>query len=120
SSYPWMMLAPVLAFVGAILAIVLSRLNRAGIAFVCSGSALTGVILTAGFAMFPFIMPSTTYPNGSLTAFDATSSHRTLALMFVAVIVLLPIVLAYTSWVYRVMRGKITEKKIREETHTAY
>lgn len=120
SSYPWMMLAPVLAFAGGILAIVLSRLNRPGIAFIFSGSALAGVILTAGFAMFPFVMPSTTNPNGSLTVFDATSSHRTLNLMFFAVIIFLPIVLAYTSWVYRVMRGKVTEEKIREETHTAY
>ena len=120
ASYPWMMLAPVLAFVGGILAIVLSRLNRPGIAFIFSGSALAGVILTAGFAMFPFLMPSTTNPNSSLTVFDATSSHRTLTVMFFAVIIFLPIVLAYTSWVYRVMRGKITEEKIREETHTAY
>ena len=120
ANYPWMMLAPVLAFVGGILAIVLSRLDRPGIAFISSASALAGVILTAGFAMFPFVMPSTTNPNGSLTAFDATSSHRTLTLMFFAVIIFLPIVLAYTSWVYRVMRGKITEEKIRKETHTAY
>ena len=120
SIYPWMILAPVLAFVGGILAIVLSRMNRPGIAFVFSGSALAGVILTAGFVMFPFVIPSTTDPNSSLTAFDATSSHRTLALMFVAVIVFLPIVLAYTGWVYRVLRGKITEEKIEEETHTAY
>jgi len=120
ANYSWMMLAPVLAFVGGILAIVLSRLNRPGIAFIFSGSALAGVILTAGFAMFPFLMPSTTNPNSSLTVFDATSSHRTLTVMFFAVIIFLPIVLAYTSWVYRVMRGKITEEKIREETHTAY
>jgi len=120
ANYSWMMLAPVLAFVGGILAIVLSRLNRPGIAFIFSGSALAGVILTAGFAMFPFLMPSTTNPNSSLTVFDATSSHRTLTVMFFAVIIFLPIVLAYTSWVYRVMRGKVTEEKIREETHTAY
>lgn len=120
AKYPWMMLAPVLAFAGGILVIVFSRLHRPGIAFIFSGSALAGVILTAGFAMFPFVMPSTTNPNGSLTVFDATSSHRTLTLMFFAVLIFLPIVLAYTSWVYRVMRGKITEDKIREETHTAY
>jgi cytochrome d ubiquinol oxidase subunit II len=59
-------------------------------------------------------------PNVSLTAYDAVSSHRTLNLMFMAVVVFLPIVLAYTGWVYRVMRGKITEDKIKEETHTAY
>jgi cytochrome d ubiquinol oxidase subunit II len=120
AKYPWMVVAPVLAFVGGILALLLSNRNRAGLAFIFSGSALAGVILTAGFAMFPFIMPSSTIPNGGLTAFDATSSHRTLNLMFIAVVIFLPIVLAYTSWVYRVMRGKVTEEKIEKETHTAY
>jgi len=70
--------------------------------------------------MFPFVMPSITDPNSSLTVYDAVSSHRTLNLMFMAVVILLPIVLVYTSWVYRVMRGKVTEDKIKRETHTAY
>jgi cytochrome d ubiquinol oxidase subunit II len=65
-------------------------------------------------------MPSSTYPNAGLTAYDAVSSHRTLNLMFVAVVLFLPVVLLYTGWVYRVLRGKITEKKIQEETHSAY
>lgn len=116
----WTLLAPIMAFAGAILALILSALNRPGLAFIFSGSALAGVILTAGFAMYPFIIPSSSHPDGSLTIFDATSSHRTLNLMFIAVVVFLPIVLAYTSWVYRVMRGKITEEKIEKETHTAY
>jgi cytochrome d ubiquinol oxidase subunit II len=120
SIHPWTVLAPVLAFAGGILALVLSGVNRAGLALICSGSALAGVILTAGFAMFPFVFPSSTNPDSSLTAYDATSSHMTLNVMFIAVVVFLPIVLVYTSWVYRVMRGKITEKKIIEETHTAY
>jgi cytochrome d ubiquinol oxidase subunit II len=113
-------IAPILAFVGGILALLLSGTNRAGAAFVGSGAALAGVILTAGFAMFPFVLPSSADPNGSLTVYDAVSSHRTLNLMFFAVVVFLPIVLAYSSWVYRVMRGKVTEEKIDKETHTAY
>jgi len=112
--------APILAFGGGILAILLSGVNRPGAAFICSAGALAGVILTAGFAMFPFVMPSITDPNSSLTVYDAVSSHRTLNLMFMAVVILLPIVLVYTSWVYRVMRGKVTEDKIKRETHTAY
>jgi cytochrome d ubiquinol oxidase subunit II len=113
-------LAPILAFGGAILAILLSGADRPGAAFVCSGGALAGVILTAGFAMFPFVMPSSTAPNSSLTVYDAVSSHRTLNLMFIAVVIFLPIVLAYTSWVYRIMRGKVTEEQIERETHTVY
>ena len=120
SRYPWMMLAPAAVFLGGLLGIGLSRANRPGWGFIGSGTALAGVILTAGFAMFPFVMPSSTQPNSSLTLFDATSSHRTLMLMFGAVVLFLPIVLAYTSWVYRVLRGKSTEENIRANTHSVY
>jgi len=120
SRFPGMMAAPAAVFLGGGLAILLSRANRPGWGFIFSAAAIAGVILTAGFAMFPFVMPSSTHPNHSLTAFDATSSHRTLMLMFVAVVAFLPLVLAYTSWVYRVLRGKTTEEKIRANTHSAY
>jgi cytochrome d ubiquinol oxidase subunit II len=119
-THTWMLIAPAMAFAGAILAILLSIINRPGLGFIFSSTALAGVILTAGFAMFPFIMPSSTHPDVSLTVYDAVSSHRTLSLMFIAVLLFLPIVLIYTSWVYRVMRGKITEEDIREKTHSAY
>jgi cytochrome d ubiquinol oxidase subunit II len=120
STCGWTIIAPVMAFAGGILAILLTGINRPGLAFVFSAAAVAGVILTAGFAMFPFVIPSSTDPNSSLTIYDATSSHRTLNLMFIAVVIFLPIVLGYTSWVYRVLRGKITEEAIREETHSAY
>ncbi len=119
-TYTWMWTAPTLAVAGGLLAILLTGTRRAGAAFVCSAAALAGTILTAGFAMFPFVMPSSTFPNSSLTAYDAVSSHRTLNLMFIAVVVFLPVVLAYTTWVYRLLRGKVTEKRIQEETHSAY
>jgi cytochrome d ubiquinol oxidase subunit II len=120
AAHPWMWLAPALAVGGGLLALLLSAAGRGGAAFVFSAAALAGTILTAGFAMFPFVMPSSTFPNASLTVYDAVSSHRTLNLMFVAVVLFLPVVLLYTSWVYRVLRGKVTEKRIREETHSAY
>jgi cytochrome d ubiquinol oxidase subunit II len=62
----WMILAPVLAFGGGLLAFLFSRKNRPRIAFIFSGSALAGVILTTAFAMFPFIFPFSTNPNNSL------------------------------------------------------
>ena len=33
--------------------------------------------------------------------------------MLIAVIVLLPVVLAYTAWVYYVLRGPVTAEQIR-------
>ena len=117
---PWTMSAPIAAFAGGLLALLFSAAKRPGLSFVCSGTAVAGVIMTAALAMFPFIMPSSTRPNVSLTVYDAVSSHLTLNLMFIAVVVFLPIVLLYTSWVYSVLRGKLSEDKIRKETHTAY
>jgi cytochrome bd ubiquinol oxidase subunit II len=118
--YPWMAIAPIAAFAGAGGAILFSGGGRARLAFLCSAASVAGVILTAGFAMFPFVMPSSTDPNSSLTAWDAVSSHRTLGIMFWVVVLMLPVVIAYTAWVFRVLRGKITVEHIRETTHTSY
>lgn len=120
STHPWMMAAPVFGFAGAAIAIVFSAAGRPLAAFVASALSVTGVILTAGFSLFPFIMPSSSSPASSLTVWDAVSSHRALQVMFWVVVVFLPIVLAYTSWVYRVLRGKITVETIRKNRHTAY
>ncbi|WP_455205340.1 cytochrome d ubiquinol oxidase subunit II [Kaarinaea lacus] len=120
NEYPWKMLAPLLGFIGAAGALYFSIKDRVSAAFIASSLSLSGIILTAGFSMFPFILPSSSDPSSSLTIWDATSSHLTLQLMFWAVLIFLPIVLAYTTWVYRVMRGKVTEQHIEENKHSAY
>ena len=81
---------------------------------------VAGVVLTAGFALFPFIMPSSSDPKSSLTAWDAVSSHRTLQVMFWAVVIFMPLIIVYTSWVYRVMRGKVTTEHVQQQTHSLY
>jgi cytochrome d ubiquinol oxidase subunit II len=111
---------PVAAFAGAALVIALSAARRTVAAFLASGLTVTAVLLTAGAAMFPFVLPSSLQPDHSLTAWDAVSSHKTLAVMFWVVVVMLPIVMAYTSWVYRVVRGKVTAAHINENEHSAY
>jgi cytochrome d ubiquinol oxidase subunit II len=67
-----------------------------------------GTILTAGFALFPFLMPSSTNPGQSLTVWDASSSARTLGVMLAAVVIFLPLILVYTTWVFRIVRGPVT------------
>jgi len=120
TTYPWMKAAPIAAFVGAVLAAGLARAGWPRIAFVASAAAVAGVILTAGFSMFPFILPSSTHPGHSLTVWDAVSSHRTLSIMFWVVLVFLPIIAIYTSWVYAVLRGKITPELIESESKSMY
>jgi len=118
--WPLLWALPALGIAGGVLAFVFSAARRPLAAFLASGTAVAGIVLTAGAAMFPFVLPSSLLPAHSLTAWDAVSSHRTLSVMFWVVIVMLPIVAAYTGWVYRVVRGKVTEQHIRDNTHTAY
>lgn len=118
---PLAVLIPGLGFGGAIAAFLTARLGKGRLAFVCSGLSLIGIIGTFGFSMFPFILPSSTNLTSSLLVWDASSSYLTLLVMLIAVVVFLPIVLAYTAWVYRVMRGKVTKKSIEEDgQHSAY
>ncbi|MFM0142326.1 cytochrome d ubiquinol oxidase subunit II [Paraburkholderia sp. RL18-085-BIA-A] len=120
SLYPWMVLAPVAGLVGGVLAVLLARSRFEKSAFLSTGLMIIGVILTAGFSMFPFIMPSSLDGRSSLTMWDSTSSRMTLEIMLVAVIIFLPLILLYTSWVYRVMRGKVTAAALKENHHSMY
>lgn len=117
---PAIWLLPVLGIGGALLAVWSVRAKRTLTAFVLSSLSIVGVIGTAGAALFPFVMPSSTHPNASLTVWDSTSSHLTLGLMFWAVVIFMPIIVFYTSWAYRVMRGKVTVEHIRANEHSAY
>jgi cytochrome bd ubiquinol oxidase subunit II len=107
-------LAPALAVLDATLTWALLRVGRAGLAFFSSATAVAATILTAAIALFPFLLPSSTHPDHGLTVWDASSSARTLGIMLVATVVFLPVVLAYTAWVYTVLRGRITLESVRQ------
>ncbi|MQP77739.1 cytochrome d ubiquinol oxidase subunit II [Stenotrophomonas sp. MYb238] len=108
TTMPATILAPAAGLLGALASALLLRARRGGLAFVASGASIAGIILTVGFALFPFLLPSSSQPGSSLTAWDASSSHLTLWVMLLATALLLPIVVAYTLWVYRVLKGKTT------------
>nr|WP_207896177.1 cytochrome d ubiquinol oxidase subunit II [Thiobaca trueperi] len=118
--YPWTLLFPALGFVGMGLAIRASLADRPGLGLVASSLGLTGIIVTAGAAMFPFILPSSTQPNSSLIVWDAVSSHLTLTIMFWAAAIFVPLILAYTTWTYAKMWRRVTVEEIREQDHLAY
>ena len=116
--YPWFWIAPVLALVSAVgVQALIGRRSVAG--FIASSLMVGSTIASAGFALFPFLLPSSLDPRSSLTVWDASSSHGTLQLMLIVTVVLLPIVLLYTSWVYRVMRGRVTLEQVRK-AHGGY
>lgn len=118
--WPATLLFPAMGLGGAAAAIACCAMRRSLAAFLASGTSVAGILLTAGAAMFPFIMPSSLAPDSGLTAWDAVASHKSLGVMFWVVAIMLPIVVAYTSWVYGIMGGKVTAARIRENEHESY
>lgn len=118
STYSWMWIGPILGVGGALLTALLLMVRKPVLSFITSSLSIVGVIATVGFALFPFFFPSTTNPNMGLTVWDASSSHLTLWVMLIMAIIFVPIIIAYTSYVYHVMRGKVDEDRLNETINT--
>ncbi|QKD05202.1 cytochrome d ubiquinol oxidase subunit II [Mesorhizobium loti] len=111
-AHPWMIMAPALGLLGPVVAYLGLKGHAWKTSLLGSTLAIVGIISTAGLSLFPFLLPSSINPNASLTVWDASSSHLTLFVMLLATIVFLPLIIAYTAWVYRVMRGTVTATSI--------
>lgn len=117
---PWLYAVPALGLGGALLALAGLQLRRELLALLASALSIACIILSVGVSMFPFILPSSIDPRASLTVFDSSSSHLTLFIMLVVTGIFIPIIVAYTSWVYAVLRGKVDAEAIREDRGHAY
>jgi cytochrome d ubiquinol oxidase subunit II len=120
-THPLVALVPATGFLGAIGAITLFRAARwPHFAFIASGLSVAGIIGTAGVSLFPFMLPSSSTPADSLMVWDTSSSLVTLQIMTGAAVIFLPLIILYTSWVYYILRGKVTLATIKRDDHTAY
>lgn len=117
--HPWMLAGPLLGLLGSVVAMIVAQFKLLRTAFVASALSCFGLVTTVGLSMFPFILPSSSDPQSSLLVWDASSSQRTLTIMLFATAIFLPIILAYTRWVYHVLRGPVT-KKVIEQNDQSY
>ncbi|MCC6206515.1 MAG: cytochrome d ubiquinol oxidase subunit II, partial [Hyphomicrobiales bacterium] len=113
-------IAPILGFAGALGSLAFLRSRREVPALLSSAAAVLGIVSTVGLSMFPFILPSSIDPRSSLTVWDASSSHLTLFIMLVVTVIFIPVIVAYTAWVYRVLWGKVDAKEISDGSGHAY
>ncbi len=118
--YPLLWLAPVLSVLMPLVAIFATRKENGGLVFLAASLTNACIILTAGFTMFPFVMPSSLEPSFSLTMWDSTSSELTLQIMTIIAAVFVPIILAYTIWAYTKMFGRLDAKFIEENKNSLY
>src|SRR5690606_18068619 len=119
-THPWMLAAPALGFLGALAGLAFLRGRREVAALLSTSVAILGIVSTVGLSMFPMILPSSIDPRSSLTVWDSSSSHLTLFIMLVVTVVFVPLVVAYTAWVYRVLWGKVDAKAISDGSGHAY
>jgi len=113
AAHPLLMIVPALGFIGALVAFAGLRRSAERLAFAGSGLSAVGIIGSVGTSMFPFIVPSSIDPHSSLTVWNASSTEHTLGIMLFVTAVFLPLILAYTAWAIRVMRGKVTSAEMR-------
>ena len=118
--YPWLWLVPALGIGSAIFAVILLPWKQSKVSMVFSSLSVASIIVTVGVSMFPILLPSSTHPNVSLTVWDASSTPLTLFIMLVVTVIFMPIILIYVSWVYRVLRGKVTKEMIEKESGAFY
>ncbi|MBT8412321.1 MAG: cytochrome d ubiquinol oxidase subunit II [Octadecabacter sp.] len=117
---PWIVVAPVMGVLGGLLTFLGLRAGREVSTLLFSKMAILGVISSVGLTMFPFIMPSSSDPQSSLTVWNSSSSHLTLFIMLVVTAIFMPLILMYTAWVYKVLWGKVTEADVTDNSHSVY
>ncbi len=118
--FPDLWIIPTCAFISGYVTLLFSIFKQPGKAYLFSSITIAAIILTAGCSLFPFIIPSSISFNSSLTVWDSSSSLKTLTIMFWVTLLFIPLILIYVSWVFRVLRGKITVEHIHKNNHTAY
>lgn len=109
SAAPSTLLAPIAGLAGVLVALLGNLGRRERLAFAGSAVGVAGIVATVGVSMFPFILPSSADANSSLTVWNASSTGHTLGIMLGVTVVFLPLILLYTAWALRVMRGRVTQ-----------
>ncbi len=84
-------------------------------AWFSSAVTIIGATFFGFIGLFPNMFPSSLNPAYSLTAYNASSSHLTLTIMFTLAVIFVPIVLAYQIWAYKLFSGKITKNELHSE-----
>ncbi|GAA1487387.1 cytochrome d ubiquinol oxidase subunit II [Brachybacterium sacelli] len=103
---------PLLVAALALVAVLpLNRARREGFAFLGSTTAIAAATITLFGGLFPEVMPATNDPAHSLTVMNASSTEHTLTVMLVALCVVMPVVIGYSIWTYRVFRHRITDEE---------
>lgn len=80
-------------------------------AFVTTSLTIAITVIGLFVALFPRLMVSSLNPEWSLTIYNAASTPYTLTIMTIAAVVLVPVVLIYQGWTYKIFKERIKPAK---------
>jgi cytochrome d ubiquinol oxidase subunit II len=100
----WLFLA--LALAGIVWLPLASRAGRLGQVFLASATAIASILGLLGASLYPRMVPSSIDLSYSLTITNASSTPYTLRVMLIVALAGVPLVIAYTAYIYVVFKGK--------------
>lgn len=83
------------------------HLGRPLYAFISSSCSIAAFVFLFGVALYPDLLVSSLNPAWTLNIHNAASSEKTLQIMQIIAFVGMPFVLAYTTIIYWMFRGKV-------------
>jgi cytochrome bd ubiquinol oxidase subunit II len=109
---PVLLVIPVIAVVSLLMVKVFAGKSETGKAFIFSCLTIVFVVFTGVAGLFPNLLPSNLDAASNLTIYNSSSSLVTLKIMTVVALIFVPTVICYKIWVYRIFRGRVTDKDI--------
>ena len=104
---PWRFIFPIAALMAFAVVWQMFRSGREALALAASGAVIALLIVAVGAGLYPNLLVSTTDPAFNMTTANAASADTTLTILLIVAIIGIPFVLAYTSGVYYIFRGKV-------------
>jgi cytochrome d ubiquinol oxidase subunit II len=76
-------------------------------AFISSAVTISLLMILVAMELYPNMLISTQSPANNLTVYNACSSQKTLGIMLVVAAIGVPLVVAYTTFVFVTFKGKV-------------
>lgn len=123
NTYHWKYYGPIGMYVGAIISLWGNAFSWYTTCFWGSVMCVCGVIATGGLSLFPFLMPSSTNPDESITVWNAASTQYALNIMLYFAVILFTFITVYKIFSFYTIwqkKGTLSRQDVEENNHSFY
>jgi cytochrome d ubiquinol oxidase subunit II len=105
----WVWLSALVVLAAWVLMFNSLRREKNGVSFIMSSLIFVGLWGIVGASLHPLIVRASNLLYNSLSIYNASSSELTLKVMLLFALIGMPLVIAYTAFVYKVFKGKVRD-----------